>query len=90
MNPKLSFDEIWENIRAHKGETFKTLRGLEFNYSMMGVWLVVSRSDFRITKKNIKTAYELMPVDSPEEFPPEIQVPYYVYALLTDPRIHPQ
>lgn len=90
MNTKPSFDEIWERIRAHKGETFKTLRGLEFNYSMMGVWLVVSRTDFRITKKNIKNAYDLMPVAGPEEFPQEIQVPYYVYAILKDPRIEAQ
>ena len=90
MNPKPSFDEIWNRIRAHKGEKFSTLKGLEFAYSMMGVWLVVSRTDFRITKKNIKNAYDLMPVTGPEEFPQEIQVPYYVYAILTDPRIEVQ
>ena len=87
MSSEVDFDEVWKNIRLNKGETFETLRGLKFTYSILGPWVVISGSDFRITKKNFIKAFNMMPVASPEKFGADIQGKYYVHAILSDPRI---
>lgn len=88
MSKDVSFDEIWKKIRSYKGETFITLRGLKFTYSILGPWVVISGSDFRITKNNFNLAFNMMPVLRPEGFGANIQGKYYVYAILSDPRIN--
>ena len=54
---------------------------------MLGNWVVVSDTDFRITKTSFLNAYVELPVDNPEGFGVDVQGKYYVYAILTDPRI---
>ena len=81
------FDEVWERIRSNKGEVFRTVRGLDFTYKMLGPWVVIDRTDYRITKSNFKKACEMLPVDGPDSFGDDVTARHYVYALLTDPRI---
>ena len=87
MSTETSFDEAWSQIRSCKGEAFKTERGLEFKYSLIGNWIVVTGTDFRITKRNFQKAYGMLPVDNPDGFSEDIMAPYFVHAILTDTRI---
>ena len=63
------------------------LKILEFSYSILGPWVVISGSDFRITKSNFKLAFSMMPISEPEDFCDAIQGKYFVYAILNDLRI---
>ena len=71
----------------NKGEKFRTVRGLDFTYKLLGPWVVIDRTDFRITKRNFKIAYGMLPVEDPDDFGKEVTAKYYVHALLTDQRI---
>ena len=84
-----SFSEIWERIRQHRRETFTTVKGLRFSYSILGNWVVISDTDFRITKTSFEKAYAEMPVADPEDYTEDVQGKYFIYAILTDPRISP-
>jgi len=84
-----SFNEIWERIRQHRRETFTTARGLKFSYSILGYWVVISGTDFRITKTSFERAYAEMPVANPEDYTGDVQGKYFIHAILTDPRITP-
>ena len=87
MDAGADFEEAWNRIRANKGEKFRTVRGLDFTYKLLGPWVVIDRTDYRITKKNFQLAYGMLPVDGPDGFGDEVTARYYVYAVLTDPRI---
>jgi hypothetical protein len=81
------FAVIWDRIRQHRREVFTTTRGLKFTYIILGNWVVVSDTDFRITKNSFENAYHEMPVDDPAELGENVQGKYFIYAILTDPRI---
>jgi hypothetical protein len=87
MDAGADFEETWNRIRTNKGEKFRTVRGLDFTYKMLGPWMVIDRTDYRITKKNFQLAYGMLPVDGPDGFGEEVTARYYVHAVLTDPRI---
>ena len=81
------FDDIWSRIKQHRREVFTTVRGLKFAYTILGNWVVVSNTDFRITKTSFENAYREMPVDDPSELGEDVQGKYFIHAILTDPRI---
>ena len=87
MDTKIDFEEVWKKIRMNKGEKFTTVRGLDFTYKLLGPWVVIDRTDFRITKKNFQKAYGMLPVKEPDDFGHEVTAKYYVHAVLTDQRI---
>ena len=87
MDAGADFEEAWNKIRVNKGEKFRTVRGLGFTYKLLGPWVVIDRTDYRITKSNFQKAYGMLPVDGPDGFGEEVTARYYVHAVLTDPRI---
>ena len=87
MDMGSDFADIWNKIKQHKREVFTTTKGLTFSYSILGNWVVVSNTDFRITKTSFENAYREMPVDDPVEYGEDVQGKYFIYAILTDTRI---
>ena len=87
MNLREGFNQVWDRIRQHKWETFTTTKGLDFTYSILGNWVVVSNTDFRITKTSFMNVYNELPVNTPEDFGDDVQGKYFIYAILMDPRI---
>lgn len=81
------FETIWERILKFEGETFFTVSGLEFTYSMNNNVLIPSRTNFNLTKENFHSAYNELPVERPGGFSSEIFGPSYVWAILNDKRI---
>lgn len=82
-----SFDQIWNRIIALEGESFSTVRGLEFVYSVDGQTIVPDRTDFPLHKANFEKAYEDMPVEGPGSLSKDIMGPSYVWAILNDERV---
>lgn len=81
------FETIWERIVKFEGESFFTIKGLEFTYSMQNDILIPSRTYFNLTKENFHKAYNELPVERPGAFYSEIFGSSYVWAILNDKRI---
>lgn len=81
------FEEIWSRIVAHEGETFHTKTGLEFTYEIRGDAFYPSRTHYRISKADFRTAYERVPIDGPGVINEIVRGPAYIWAVLHDQRI---
>ncbi len=81
------FDELWERIRAHAGEFFKTEGGRWFTYQLEGDDLIPSQTeDLRIPRSDFELAFPMLPVPPPKlnRF---VKGPVYVWAILHDERV---
>ena len=51
----MNIDAIWNNIRHCEGETFKTVRGVEFQYVVYNDYILINDDKKRkITKDGVK------------------------------------
>lgn len=82
-----SFEEVWNLIRKHAGETFYTKRGYPFTYQIRGTSIITDRTSWAINNKNLRYAFDLWPVEGPGEFNYAVRGPSYVWAILSDNRI---
>jgi len=82
-----SFTAIWQRIRAHQNEPFKTIKGLPFTYAVSGNVLTTDRTDFPIQSSEFEKVLDLMPVVGPGEISNLVRGPSYVWAILHDRRI---
>lgn len=85
--PNTSFEEIWSRIIAHTGDTFYTKTGMEFTYEIRGNGFIPSRTEFRISKADFRTAYQMVPMDGPGVINEIVRGPAYIWAVLHDQRI---
>lgn len=85
--PSTPFEEIWSRIVEHTGETFLTITGLEFMYSVEGNGFYPSRTVYRISKEDFRTAYQMIPIEGPGVINNIVRGPAYVWAVLHDKRI---
>lgn len=83
----MEFDEIWNKIKEHEGEEFRTRNGLKLTYNILGEYLKPSRTDYTISKYDFKKAFDLMPLSGPKEINDICRGPAYIYAILMDKRI---
>lgn len=81
------FDEIWNRIVAHAGETFHTKKGLEFTYEIREDKFYPSRTNYVIAKSDFETAYTHVPIDGPGIINSIVRGPSYIWAVLHDQRI---
>ncbi|SHJ50584.1 hypothetical protein [Pseudobutyrivibrio xylanivorans] len=82
--------KAWENVILHEGETFKTVSGLEFTYTMSREKnsFKTSRTNYSLGKTNFEKACALMPAENTKFLSDNgVRGQAYVFALLTDPRI---
>jgi len=84
---KGEFEEVWKRIRALEGEAFETKTGLPFTYKIDGEGLLPSRTKYRLSRKDIQTAYEQFPLDGPAPLNAIVRGPTYIWAILHDKRI---
>jgi len=82
-----TFADTWNRIVAHAGQTFRTKTGLEFTYKIDGAYFCPSRTDYRISRENFRTAFEMVPIDGPGVINTLVRGPAYVWAVLHDRRI---
>jgi hypothetical protein len=84
----MPFDELWNNIRAHAGEEFQTATGRPFTYEAHEGYIKPNRAEQNISRSDFEKAYDLAPLQNPGQISKVVRGPSYVYAILTDPRIH--
>ena len=84
----MNIETIWNNIKSHEGETFRTVRGIEYTYVVVEDYILINDDKKRrITKDSIKTALTINN-PSPSKIQREgIWGPSYVYGIITDKRI---
>ena len=84
---KPPFSEIWERIKEHAGETFRTKTGLGFTYRVEGEYVIPDRTGYPLHRGNFEKAYEMVPIDGPGVINNTVRGPAYVWAILHDRRI---
>lgn len=80
----MKWEEFWNKLQEHEGETFYTVKGLPFSYYIKGGELFVDRRSKSITTATLIKAY-----DKIQENPSEITGPKklnvfgapYIWAL---------
>lgn len=85
--PDTPFEVIWSRIVAHAGDTFHTKRGLSLTYAVDSTGFYPSRTEYRISKADFDSAYQLVPMDGPGRISDLVRGSAYVWAVLHDPRI---
>ena len=81
------FDDCWNRIRNNAGNRFYTIRGLRFTYRIDGNYLIPSRTDYKISKKDFKKIFRLGRLKGPGLISNEVRGPSYIWAIMHDRRI---
>jgi len=87
-----SFEQIWNRIVTHSGETFYTKgrdgKGkLDFIYKICGAGFYPSRTKYRISKSDFEKVYSMPITPGPGSIHEKVRGASYVWAVLNDPRI---
>tara|TARA_B100000953_G_scaffold6995_1_gene6312 strand:- start:21 stop:293 length:273 start_codon:yes stop_codon:yes gene_type:complete len=84
----VSIIEVWSRIKEHEGDTFKTITGLEFSYSIDGDNIISSRpeTDTNIPKSHVEKSLERVPLKDTTEIQ-DLMGPSYLWGILNDERI---
>lgn len=77
---------IWEKVKQHQGETFETVNGKPFTYTVEGNKIIHTRCKTPIFKSNFEKAVCLNP-QKPSDLQMKVTGPSYVYAIISDPRL---
>lgn len=83
----ISFDEIWNRIVSNEGQIFKTKTGKEFIYSVINNGIVTNKTNYILSKNDIKKVFNIMPVEGPGRINDLVRGPAYIWAILNDNRI---
>ncbi len=86
----LDEQRLWERIRRHAGEPFKTKRDKPFTYAVPGNYLRVTREGQEINRSLSRTNFMKAAATMPTEGPGAIkdrQGSAYTWAILMDERI---
>lgn len=57
MEETITFENLWDEIKAHEGETFYTVKGLPFTYRVRGGELFTERKKKSITRATFEQAF---------------------------------
>jgi hypothetical protein len=87
------FQTVWQRIKGHQGESFRTSRGLPFTFEVEGDGIWFFRNQQRINRKLSRAQVEIAVSRCPLRNTTEIKDLMdfaYLYALLMDSRIRKQ
>ena len=87
---KLSFknvDYMWENIKRHSGETFKTVTGIPYDFHVDGEYIRLHNTNWSIPKKDVENALLVKEPTVSKFKKAGFQGPSYLYGIITDNRI---
>ena len=87
---KVSFknvDYIWENIKRHSGETFKTVTGIPYDFHVDGEYIRLHNTNWSIPKKDVENALLVKEPTVSKFKKAGFQGPSYLYGIITDNRI---
>jgi len=81
------FDEAWRRIVDNAGQTFATVRGVEFQYDIVGSTVVPRHTHYPLHRSQFDIAAARWPVTGPGKLNRIVRGPAYIFAILSDPRI---
>jgi hypothetical protein len=84
---KPEFDIVWSRIKSLVGQQFTTKTNLPFSFLIQSDILLPSRTEYNISKKNFRIAYEIVPYEGPGILNRQVRGPTYVWAILHDRRV---
>lgn len=50
----MEFPELWEQIKAHEGQVFYTVRGKELRYTVQGNTIIPSRTRYQLSRADFE------------------------------------
>ena len=81
----MSINNLWESMKKHEGETYKTVTGLEFTYSFINNNSIkVNRANQILTKNNFEKALSYMPLNNPGQISKIVRGSSYVYSIIME------
>ena len=84
----MNIDSIWNKIRHYEGETFKTVRGVEYKYVVYNDYILINDDKKRkITKDGMRKALSIVNPTPSKIQKAGIWGPSYIYGIITDSRI---
>jgi hypothetical protein len=90
LSSEATAESVWQQIRSHQGEKFRTATRLPFTYTVerAGIWFFREgrRINRKLTRNQVEQAIARCPLASTTEIKDLIDYPY-LFALLMDPRI---
>jgi hypothetical protein len=81
-----NIDAVWGRIVAHQGETFRQIRGQEFQYVVTGSVLNPNTTRQNLPKSEFAKALVHVPLEDTVPLQ-KLRGPSYLYAILMDRRI---
>lgn len=83
-----NINDVWENICNHEGESFYTIRKIDYTYKVKGNYILINNDPRRkITKEHINKALSIQSPTPSKIESENIWGPSYVYGIITDKRI---
>ncbi len=86
LHTATGFDDVWDRICRHVGETFTLARGQQFTYQVIGNNVLPIGRQRQLHKGNFARAHARMPLRATTDIK-DLQGSSYVFAILTDHRI---
>jgi hypothetical protein len=87
QNDMVEFEIVWQRIRQLQGEQFTTIKGLPFTFTVDGDALYPSRTEYRLSKNDVETVFNLVPISGPGVVNDDVRGPSYLWAILHDHRV---
>lgn len=86
MDKRKDIEAVWERIKCHEGETFFTIRKLEFFYRMRTEnSFSLSRGGQSVSKDKIESILGDVPIKNPSDL--NVYAQSYIFGILSDERI---
>ena len=83
-----NIDRVWKNICKYEGETFHTIRNIEYKYVVKEDYILINNDPRRKIKKSAIEKAIRIENPTPSKINKEnIWGPSYVYGMITDRRI---
>ena len=83
----VAFETVWARILELRGEFFRTANGRWFTYKLDGDRLAVSQSELRLSRSDLETAFNMLPISRSAKLNRLVEGPAHVWAILHDERI---
>ena len=81
-------DKVWDKICKHDGETFYTVKKIQYTYTVKDNYILINNdSRRRITKESISKALEIPNLTCSKIQNEGIWGPSYIFGIITDSRI---
>ena len=84
----MNIEKIWSNIKQHEGETFYTITGKPYCYTVYNDYVLIEDKKSRKIKKNSIAKAIMLENPTPKKIELEgCWGPSYIYGIITDKRI---